>query len=80
MPDNRGKVWTSAEYAQLLDELACGDTLEKMINAHGRTAYAIVSKLEQLGHITLRGAGYHRIDPDPWILLSVVRQLQEGSR
>jgi hypothetical protein len=81
MIDNRGKIWLAEELQQLRSEFATGATLEEMMVSHGRTAYAIIGKLEAMGHLTLVGLrGYHRIDPDPWVLVSVVRQINEQNK
>lgn len=75
--NRRGQIWTTEELLALRDEFARNLTLEEMMIAHGRTAYAIIGKLMQLGHLTMVGFGYHRIEPDPWVLTSVIRQLQK---
>lgn len=76
--NRRGQVWLSAEHAELKVEFARGDKLEVIAAAHGRTPMAIVAKLSQMGLIIQVGlTGYHRIEQDPWILISMLRQMQD---
>jgi hypothetical protein len=48
-PENAGKPWTEEETALLLEEFGKGVKMEAMAQNHGRTRYAILSKLDQLG-------------------------------
>jgi hypothetical protein len=52
--------------------------LEEMCRLHGRTPNGVISQLQILGCLTQMGyTGYHRVDPDPWVLVQVVRQLND---
>ena len=76
MTDNRGMLWTREENNQLVNEINGGMSLEEMVEAHGRTPYAIIGKLQALGLIVLRESGYHLVNPDPWALTSGIREAQ----
>lgn len=66
-PDNRGKVWTTANYQELRDLYAEGVSLEYMSDVMGRAPGALVAKLVELGLLTLINRNYHRVEQDPWI-------------
>jgi hypothetical protein len=75
--DRRGMLWLNEEIEQLKHEWNAGDSLEKMVLAHGRTPYAIIGKLQSLGWIVHRGyTSWHRVDPDPWVLDVSVSAMQ----
>lgn len=79
--NRRGQLWSHEEMQQLREEFRVGASLEDMTVAHGRTAYAIIGKLTQMGYLVLVGTrSYHRVDPDPWVLVSVLAHLQEKSK
>jgi hypothetical protein len=42
--------------------------LDKLCETHGRTLYAIISKLTALGILVEMNRNYHLVNPDPWVL------------
>lgn len=74
-----GMLWTTEEVDQLKTEINQGAQLDDIVRAHGRTPYAIIGKLQSLGVLYLVGRNYHLVNPDPWVLGSVVQQMQHGS-
>jgi len=78
MIDRRGMVWTREEIEQLKQEWNDRVELEVIVEAHGRTPYAIIGQLQVQGWLVRGRTGWHRVDPDPWILEAVVRAMQFG--
>jgi hypothetical protein len=76
-PDNRGKVWTAEHYQQLQDLYAADTSLLDICRTMGRTPSAILAKLQELGYLVNARNGYHKIDPDPWILWQSVVSIDE---
>lgn len=77
MTDNRGSLWLNEEVEQLRTEINAGLTLSEIVENHGRTAYAIIGRLQALGIIVPVGRNYHRVDPDPWTVYTEVLALQK---
>ena len=71
----RGDLWTREEHDQLVSEMNAGMSLEEMVAAHERTPWAIVGRLQALGILKLGTSGYHRVEPDPWILTDEIRRM-----
>jgi hypothetical protein len=51
LPANAGSPWTPEEDSQLTAEYTQGTPIHQMAHTHQRTAGAIASRLERLGHI-----------------------------
>jgi DNA-binding PadR family transcriptional regulator len=65
----------------LIREFEQGTTLEEMCEAHGRTVYGIISRLEAAGLIVRRHNGhYYRVLSDPWELSTTIRDLYKSQR
>lgn len=73
--ERRGELWTRAEHDQLISEMNAGMDLAEMCEAHGRTPWAIIGRLQSLGLVVLGKTGYHRVDADPWVLTDEVRRM-----
>ena len=65
---NKGKVWLAEEVEQLRHGFAQDLTLEELVEAHGRTPAAIISKMASMGLIIALPTGWHRIEQDPWTI------------
>ena len=55
LPSNAGKPWSSAEDAQICDELKRGIHFEEIARIHNRTHGSIVARLIRLGKISAGG-------------------------
>lgn len=74
--DNKGNLWTAEEVEQLKQEFNNGLLLEDIVEAHGRTPYGIMSKLQAMGVVYQIGRDYHRVNPEPWAMYSSIVALQ----
>jgi hypothetical protein len=77
---NKGALWLAEEMQQLKREFGSGLSLKQICEAHDRTPYGVINKLIQLGLLTQIGKAYHAVLPDPWVLLSVVVELQDNPK
>ena len=75
---NHRRIWTRDEDDRLGVSLCSGASLEILRTQHGRTAYAVVNRLQQLGLIVERGGWYYKVDPTPWLNWRDVRREQES--
>lgn len=75
---NAGKTWTTDHLRQLSDHFASGDPPEVIAEKMGRTVSGVVSKLCEIGLLLSRVHGYHKIDPDPWVLSREVSCLEKA--
>lgn len=63
MKSNFGGEWTAEEKKALEESFEAGKTIEELVEAHGRTANAIVSQLMAQKRLVLVGREYHRLGP-----------------
>lgn len=78
--NNRGLLWTREEIEQLRTELNAGLQLDEIAPAHGRSPYAILGRMRDLGWVVQLGDDWHRVNPEPWVLGSTVERLQREDR
>jgi len=71
--DNRGKNWLPEHYRLIKDLFIAGTSLQDIARRSGRTPVAVVSKLSELGLITIKGRDYHKVDPDPWMSWTMLK-------
>lgn len=76
--NNKGTIWSAAEIEQLKTEVNRRLELDQIVAAHGRTPYAVVSKMHSMGWLILVDSAYHLVEPDPWALLPIVKQAQQA--
>ena len=76
----RGELWTREEHDQLVSEMNADMSLAEMAEAHGRTPWAIIGRLQSLGVLVLGKSGYHRVDADPWILTDESRKISTATK
>jgi hypothetical protein len=75
---NAGKGWTGDMVSALKADFNAGYGLEALCRRHGRTPNAVVTRLQCEGLLALDGyRSYHRVNPDPWALVSELRHLTE---
>jgi hypothetical protein len=79
-PHNQGKPWTSELVDALMNDFTARMTLRELCEKHGRTPSGILSQLERRGLVVALRTGYHRIDPDPWVLHSEAMSLTKEMR
>jgi hypothetical protein len=81
---NHGKPWTAEAEADLLRFFNLGVGLPDLCLAVGRTPYAIVTRLQELGVLCLitkgRTAYYARVEADAWIGFKEVNELTKEYR
>jgi hypothetical protein len=75
---NSGKTWLNDELRALEERFNQGMQIEELCRLHGRRPYAVVGKLQQMGLLVQRGLyNYYRVNPDPWIMGAVLKQLHD---
>lgn len=75
---NAGKNWSDEELSLLRERFEAGLQLEALCREHGRSPYSIITQLQRLGLLTQMGYhAYHRVHQEPWVLVSVVRNLND---
>ena len=60
LPPNAGQPWTQEEEQHLLNGYHAGQTVAQLATAHGRSRWAIESRLQRLGVIPQRDEGETR--------------------
>lgn len=68
---NHGKPWTGQAEEKLLRCFMSGMSLQQLCESQGRTPYAVVTRLKELGVLALVATGpvayYAKVDADAWI-------------
>lgn len=75
--ENAGKPWSNDEINNLVTAFNNGESLEQLVATHKRTPYAIVGKLQTMGKVIMKQWAYYKVEHDPWVLVDVVRKMQE---
>jgi chromosome segregation and condensation protein ScpB len=76
-----GMVWSQQELEQLRTNFGSGMDLEELMRTQGRSAYAIIAKLQEMGLIVLVGrSSYHKVVPDAWITSEGIHFINKQSK
>lgn len=75
-PVNHGKPWLQSETEDLLVRFRSGQAPQEIADALGRKANAVIGRLTHLGHLTIVGKAYHKVEADPWVTFEEIRSMK----